>query len=294
MTLVILAAGMGSRFGGLKQIEPVGPNGEFIIDYAIYDAIEAGFTKVVFIIKEENYELFRDTIGSRIADKIKVEYTFQGFDKIPDGVVIPEGREKPLGTAHALYSAIPNIDESFGIINADDFYGKEAYKQLSEVLSESNNFAIIGYEVGKTLSENGQVKRGVCFNEKGVLTDLIESKIGLVDDRIVCEPLNGGESFEIPFDQPVSMQMFAMRTGLLEFLKRDINRFFDVNKNNMEVCEYLLPDLLNDYAKSENLGIHVMPTKATWKGITYRDELEDLKEYIKGLIDEGVYPTNLY
>jgi len=294
MTLVILAAGMGSRFGGLKQIEPVGPNGELIIDYSITDAIEAGFTKVVFIIKEENYELFRDSIGSRIADRIKVEYAFQGFDKVPSGIVIPEEREKPLGTAHALYSAINNIDESFGIINADDFYGKEAYKQLSEVLNQSDNFAIIGYEVGKTLSENGQVKRGVCFHEDGILTDLIESKIGLVEDKIVCEPLNGSESFEIPFNQPVSMQMFAMRTGLLEFLKNDINKFFDINKDNMETCEYLLPDLLNDYAKSENLGIHVIPTKATWKGITYRDELEALKEYIKGLIDDGVYPNNLY
>ena len=294
MTLVILAAGMGSRFGGLKQLEPVGPNGEFIIDYSIYDAIKAGFTKVVFIIKEENYDIFRDTIGKRIEGKINVEYAFQSFEKIPAGVVVPVERVKPFGTAHALYSAKDNIDESFGIINADDFYGSYSYELLADSLKREGEFSIIGYKVGNTLSENGQVKRGVCFTENDILTDLVESKIQRIDGVIVCEPLNGNDTFEVPEDQPVSMQMFGIQPSVLKFLEEDIKDFFAKNANNLEACEYLLPDMLNDYVKKENIGIRVIPTPATYKGITYREELEDLKEYIKGLIDSGVYPNNLY
>lgn len=294
MTLVILAAGMGSRFGGLKQIEPVGPNGEFIIDYSIYDAIHAGFTKVVFIIKEENYELFRDTIGKRIEGKIKVEYAFQGFDKLPAGVVVPEERVKPFGTAHALYCAIDNINEAFGIINADDFYGSSSYGLLADSLNRAGEFSIIGYEVGKTLSENGAVKRGVCFTEDDILTALVESKVERIDGVVICEPLNGSEKFEVDEKNPVSMQMFGIQPSVLAFLKEDIKDFFAKNANNLEACEYLLPDMLNDYVKKENIGIRVIPTSATYKGITYREELEELKEYIKGLIDNGVYPSNLY
>ena len=175
LTLVIMAAGMGSRFGGLKQIEPVGPNGEFIIDYSIYDAIKAGFNKVVFIIKKSFEKEFKETIGKRIEGKIKVEYAYQEMDDVPEGTVIPEGREKPFGTGHALYTARNYIHEPFAVISADDFYGNEAFQDLGTGLQNTNNYIIIGYQIGSTLTENGSVKRGVIFEENGQLKKIVES-----------------------------------------------------------------------------------------------------------------------
>ena len=175
-TLLIMAAGMGSRFGGLKQIEPVGPNDEFIIDYSVYDAVKAGFTKVVFIIKRENEQIFKETIGSRVEGKIKVEYVFQDMDNLPEGYEVPEGREKPWGTAHAILCAKDTIKEPFAIINADDFYGRDAYMVMIKALKENidkNRCVIVGYEAGTTLSENGSVKRAICEMENGKLTKLV-------------------------------------------------------------------------------------------------------------------------
>ena len=169
MTLVIMAAGMGSRFGGLKQVEPVGPNGEFILDYSIYDAIRAGYDKVVIIIKEENYDLFRETIGKRIEKKIKVEYAFQRIEDVPEGVKIPEARVKPWGTSHAILSAKKYVNEPFAIINADDFYGLDPYMKIKEYFdkeSGNNEYAMVGYNVMNTMSENGSVKRGVCSKNR--------------------------------------------------------------------------------------------------------------------------------
>ena len=177
-TLLIMAAGMGSRFGGLKQIEPVGPNGEFIIDYSIFDAVRAGFTKVVFVIKKENFDVFKETVGNRVSNHIKVEYAFQDMDDLPYGFVRPEGREKPWGTSHAILSAKDLIDSNFAIINADDFYGRDAYYVMSKFLDESfdtNTYCVVGYKLGNTLSNNGSVKRGVCNEVDGYLTELIYS-----------------------------------------------------------------------------------------------------------------------
>ena len=173
MTLVIMAAGMGSRFGGLKQVEPVGPNGEFIIDYSIYDAIKVGFNKVVFIIKEENYDLFRDTVGKRIEKEVKVEYVFQKQDFVPKGVKYPEDRTKPWGTSHAILSCKDNVDTDYLVINADDFYGRDAYEQAAKFLKgkhSDNEFALIGYQVANTLTANGSVKRGVWETKDHYLT----------------------------------------------------------------------------------------------------------------------------
>ena len=172
-TLVILAAGMGSRFGGMKQIEPVGPNGEFIIDYSIYSAIRYGFNKIVFIIKEENYDVFKETIGSRIEDKIKVEYAFQKLEDIPEGFTVPEGRKKPWGTAHAVYAVRDFINGNFGVITADDFYGDDAFKVLSDNL-DTNDYIIPGYKLGDTLSVNGAVKRGVILHDNGIVKSIVE------------------------------------------------------------------------------------------------------------------------
>ena len=294
MTLVIMAAGMGSRFGGLKQIEPVGPNGEFIIDYSIYDAIKAGFDKVVFIIKEENYDIFRETIGSRIEGKIQVEYAFQSFSELPENVELPSDRVKPFGTAHALYCARKYINSPFAVISADDFYGREAFECLGNSLKNEEENCIIGYKIGNTLTENGKVKRGICFEENGILTSIIESKVERVDNKIICEPLDGRDTYEVSEEHPVSMLMYGMQLDILNYLENSISDFFDNNKENLLTCEWLLPDVVDEYSKKFNKNIKVIPTTSVWKGITYASDLEEFKKYINEQVERGVYPIDLY
>lgn len=293
MILVIMAAGMGSRFGGLKQIEPVGPNGEFIIDYSIYDAIKAGFDKVVFIIKEENYEIFKETIGKRIEDKIKVEYAFQKLDDIPDPSIIPSDRTKPFGTAHALYCARDYIDDAFAVISADDFYGSEPFILLHDSLLKGE-YSAIGYKIGNTISSNGSVKRGVCFSENGYLTEIRESKVEFDGNNIVGESLINGTKYSMSKDQSVSMLMFGIQLDMIDYLKEDIKDFFNNSNNNLETCEYYLPNVLTEMIDKDICKIKLIPTKSTWKGITYKEDLDEFKKYIKEQIKEGVYPENLY
>lgn len=293
MTLAIMAAGMGSRFGGLKQIEPIGPNGEFIIDYSIYDAIKAGFDKVVFVINEENYDDFKETIGSRIAGKINVEYVFQKINDIPDGFQIPKTRIKKWGTGHVLYSLRNSINEPFAVISADDFYGNEPFKLLYESL-KNGEFSTIGYKIGNTLTANGAVKRGVFFTEDGYVTHIVESKVENVDNKIICTPLNGGDDYEITSEQNVSMLMFGIQPSIFNYVKSDIISFFENHKNNLDDCEYFLPDILTGMIKDKVAKIKLIPTNAVWKGITYRNDLDDLKAYIEELIKNGVYPEKLY
>lgn len=294
MTLVIMAAGLGSRFGGLKQIEPVGPNGELLIDYSIYDAIEAGFDKVVFIIKEENYEIFRDKIGKNIEGKVKVEYAFQSLDKIPEGIELPTDRVKPLGTGQALYCAKNFIDGPFAIISADDFYGREPFKLLIESLKNPEEYSVIGYKIGNTLTENGSVKRGVCFAEDGILKSIVESKVEKIDGVIIGEPLDGRPKYEMEEDHPVSMLMYGMHPSIIEFLNEDIVKFFKDENLDLNTCEYLLPTTLSDYQEQKSVSVKLLPTSSVWKGITYASDLDELKEYIRELIDSGEYPNNLY
>ena len=293
MTLLIMAAGMGSRFGGLKQIEPVGPNGEFIIDYSIYDAIKAGFTKVVFIIKEENYNDFVETIGKRIAGKIDVEYVFQKMEDIPDGVEIPKDRVKPWGTAQALYAAKDVIDGPFAVISADDFYGREPYKLLIDSLNKGE-FSAIGYKIGNTLTNVGSVKRGVCFSKDDYLTKIIESKVKFEDGKIIGEPLSGGDLYEMESDQSVSMLMFGLQPSLFDYIKYDMPKFFKAHEDNLSSCEYLLPEVLGDMLSNNLIRIKLIPTHAVWKGVTYREDLDELKNYINNEIKNGVYPEKLY
>ena len=293
MTLLIMAAGMGSRFGGLKQIEPVGPNGEFIIDYSIYDAIKAGFTKVVFIIKEENYKDFVETIGKRIEGKIEVEYVFQKMEDIPAGVEIPKDRVKPWGTAQALYAAAPVINEPFAVISADDFYGREPYKQLIESLNQGE-FSAIGYKIGNTLTNVGSVKRGVCFSKDDYLTNIIESKVKFENGKIIGVPLSGGDTYEMESNQSVSMLMFGLQPSLFEYIKSDMPKYFEKHANDLSSCEYLLPEVLGDMLSKNVIKIKLIPTHAVWKGVTYREDLEELKSYINEEIKNGVYPEKLY
>lgn len=295
LTLLVLAAGMGSRFGGLKQIEPVGPNGEFIIDYSIKDAIIAGFNKVIFVIKEENYELFKNSIGARIEDKIQVEYAFQKLSDVEEGITIPSDRVKPLGTAHAIYAARNLVNENFAIINADDFYGRDGFIKAAEFLNncEDDEYANIAYKVGNTLTENGAVKRGVIFESNGVVTSLVESSIEKINGKVIASPLNGNESFEITEDTPVSMNLFCFTPKLFQFIKKDMKRFFD-SQTDLLKCEYLIPDVAFASSKENEKPIRVIKTDSKYYGMTYREDLESLKQGIENEINLGVYNRDLW
>ena len=296
MTLVIMAAGMGSRFGGLKQIEPVGPNGEFIIDYSIYDAIKAGFTKVVFIIKEENYDIFRDTIGKRIEGKIKVEYVFQDNSNVPNNVEIPSTRVKPLGTGDAVLFCKDVVDEPFVIINADDFYGREAYENAKKFIdrnTDENNYGVVGYRIGNTLTKNGSVKRGVCEVKNNILVKLIESSCTPLEDKVLASPIDGEEPFYISYDTLVSMNMFVFYPNFFKTLSEDLIEFLNTTKN-LEKDEFLVPIIMYEHIKKGDKTCEVIDNHAVWKGITYKEDLIELKEYINELIERGVYPVDLY
>lgn len=299
MTLVIMAAGMGSRFGGLKQVEPVGPNGEFIIDYSIYDAIRVGIDKVVFIIKEENYDLFRDTVGKRIEDKIKVEYAFQKIDDVPEGVKIPEGRVKPWGTSHAILSCRDIVKDNFIVINSDDFYGYESFElikgYMDNVDPESYNFSMAGYICENTLTENGKVKRGVCLtDEDSKLKIVTESSIGYEGEDLVAERLDNGEKISITGDQLVSMNFWGFTPKLFGYLKDNFRRFFEDNKDNMNSCEYLIPTSVQEMIDKGISNVKVIKTPAIWHGVTYKEDKQDLVDSINKLISEGKYPNNLW
>lgn len=293
-TLVILAAGMGSRFGGLKQIEPMGPNGEFIIDYSVYDAIKAGFNKIVFIIKEENYDLFKETIGTRVEPHIKVEYAFQKNDNLPEGFDYPKDRVKPYGTAHAIYCAKDKVHEKFAIISADDFFGYDAFEKAANFLDSSDDFCVIGYKIGQTLSDKGSVKRGVCMEKDGYLTDVIESKVERSNGKIICAPLDGREEYTVEEDHPVSMLMFGLNPKLFAEIDEDISKFFEKNKDKLNDCEYLLPDVLDKMIQEGKVKIKVIPTSATWLGVTYKEDTDNVKEALKKLHEEGKYPDKLW
>lgn len=299
MTLVIMAAGMGSRFGGLKQIEPVGPNGEFILDYSVYDAIRAGYTKVVFVIKEENYDLFRETIGKRIESKIRVEYAFQRIKDVPADVEIPPERVKPWGTSHAILSAKNYVNEPFTVINADDFYGPDPYVKIKDFFanhSNVNEYAMIGYNVKNTMTENGSVKRGICSkNADGLLTGLIESSIEKNEGKIIATPLEDEEHpFEVQENTLVSMNFFGFNPSIFSYLEEEMKEFFELNKNSLDKCEFLIPSSVFKRINEQKITMKVLDTKEKWYGVTYKEDKKDLVDAINRMIDEGKYPKNLW
>ena len=292
-TLVILAAGMGSRFGGMKQTYPVGPNEEFIMDYSIYSAIKYGFTKVVFVIREEYLDLFKSTIGSRIEGKIKVGYAFQKLDDIPEGFEVPEGRQKPWGTAHAIYCARNEIEGNFGVITADDFYGDKAFLDLSKALEE-DNYSVIGYHVADTLSDVGAVKRGIVKSHDGIIDDIIESSCVLENDHVSCTPLDKTkEPFIVNKENSCSMLMNGFTKDILVKIGNVMKDAFENNKDNLLDFEMLLPDIQADSIK-EGVIIKDIPTDSIWVGMTYKEDAEYLKEFILKEIDKGIYPNKLW
>lgn len=300
LTLVIMAAGMGSRFGGLKQIEPVGPNGEFIIDYSIYDAIKAGFNKVVFIIKEENYELFKETIGKRVEKQhIQIEYVFQKTSDIPNEFKHLSNREKPWGTGHAILTAKDKVNENFAVINADDFYGRDGYMVIANYLRSAENhgkepFSMVCYQISNTLTENGSVKRGVCEQENGYLTKIVESKVERVNGLINVEPLDGSEKFIVEDDALVSMNLLGFTPKIFEILEEKLSKFLKNNEDNYEKCEFLIPEVLFEAIEENIAEVKVLPTNAKWYGVTYREDKESVVIAIQKMIDNGKYPNNLW
>lgn len=299
ITLVILAAGMGSRFGGLKQIEPMGPSDEFIIDYSVYDAIKAGFNKIVFLIKRENYDLFKETIGARVEPHIKVEYAFQELNNLPIGYELPSDRTKPLGTAHAVLCCKDVVNEPFAMINADDFYGRDAFIKAYDFLvntdSSSNNYGMIGYMVSNTLTENGSVKRGVCeVDENDYLKSIIESKVERINNVIVAKPLDGRGEFNVDDNATVSMNFLLFTPSIFKHIEDRFPIFLEENKDNLLTSEYLIPDVLEKLIQENKVTTKVINTTASWYGVTYKEDTPSVRSAIKNLVDNGEYNYNLW
>ena len=298
-TLLVLAAGMGSRYGALKQMDGVGPNNEAIIDYSIYDAIRAGFGKVVFVIRHSFAEAFTQIFNKeRFGGRIEVEVVYQELDYLPEGFSVPEGREKPWGTNHALMMAKDVIKEPFAVINADDFYGADAYRVIGAYLSErggeSGHYCMVGYEVNKTLSENGTVSRGVCsVNDEGFLTSIVErTKIERnAEGTIVFHDLGEDEALEE--QTPVSMNLFGFTPDYFAHSEEYFKGFLAENSENLK-AEFFIPLMVNHLTGNGTAKLKVLSTSALWFGVTYKEDKPALVAKIEQLIADGVYPRNLW
>ena len=297
-TLLVLAAGMGSRYGSLKQMDGVGPNGEAIIDYSVYDAIRAGFGKVVFVIRHSFAQDFCEVFNAeRFGHKIEVEYVFQELDKLPEGFTLPEGREKPWGTNHAVMMAAEAINTPFAVINADDFYGRDAYAVIGSYLSElgasEGKYCMVGYEVSKTLSENGTVSRGVCtVDAEGNLRGMVErTKIERVNGTIVFHDLGTDEPLEE--NTPVSMNLFGFTPDYFRHSEAYFKEFLKDNIENLR-SEFFIPLMVNKVISEGTATMRVLSTSAKWFGVTYKEDKPQLMQKIEELIAEGVYPRNLW
>ncbi|MBQ9964234.1 MAG: NTP transferase domain-containing protein [Clostridia bacterium] len=301
-TLVIMAAGMGSRFGGLKQLTPVGPHGQLLIDYSIYDAIESGFGKIVFVIKHAIEKEFKELLGNRIAAKFPVEYVYQELDKLPEGYTVPEGRTKPWGTGHAILCCRGVVKEPFMVINADDFYGRESYRILAEFLSGANaengkmQFAMSAYTLENTLTENGYVSRGICsVDEQGKLCGLVErTHIELVDGKAQYSEDDGKTWNELPAGCAVSMNAWAFPAEMLDHLEAGFKEFLDTTaKENPAKAEFYLPFAVNDMMSEGKAETTVLRTRDRWYGMTYAADRADVENAIAAMTENGTYPADM-
>ena len=296
-TLFILAAGMGSRYGGLKQLDGLGPNGETIMDYSVFDAMRAGFGKVVFVIRKDFEEDFRKVVLSKYADHVPCEVCFQGIDNLPEGFTRNPERTKPWGTNHAVLMAKDIIKEPFMVINADDFYGKESFEVMAKFLLDVNGqegkYCMAGYRVGNTLSEHGTVSRGVCATDKmGFLTDVVErTAIENKNGRVVYQ--DNGVDVEIPFETPVSMNMWGFTPEYFTYAEEAFKAFLTENYQELK-AEFYIPTLVNDMIKSGKATCQVLDTTAKWFGVTYADDRQMVVDKIQALVDAGVYPNKLF
>ena len=295
-TLLILAAGMGSRFGGLKQVEPVGPNGEAIIDYSIFDAIRAGFGKVVFVIRESFADAFKEKFGDKLAGKIEVEYVFQELDNLPDGFSLPDGREKPWGTAHAILVAKDVINEPFCALNADDFYGFNAYKVMADFLKESKNpneYSMVGYKLGNTLSEFGSVSRGICqVNQNDELESIVETKkIFQKEDKIISVEPDGNEK-TLTGNETVSMNMWGFKTSVFTALEEKFTDFLKTEIDKPK-SEMYIPSVVFEMIEEGKATVKVLKTDSPWFGVTYKEDKPAVVKKINSLIEQGDYPAEI-
>ena len=290
ITLLIMAAGMGSRYGGLKQLDSVGPNKETIIDYSVYDAIRAGFNKIVFVIRKEFQNEFRSIITDKFSGKIQVEFAFQELTNLPYGVSCPSGREKPWGTGHAILTTKDLIKEPFVVINGDDFYGLESFKVITEYYQNSGeNFSMVAFQLDNTLSEFGGVTRGLCTLNGDKLESVIEtgglrlSKNGIQSDRDIL--LNGKE--------PVSMNVWGFTPNLFGFLESMFKDFLEKEGSELK-SEFLIPSVINSLIQNNKKSVHILHSSAKWFGVTYKKDKPHVIEEIKNLIARGVYPEKLF
>jgi choline kinase len=300
-TLIIMAAGMGSRYGGLKQIDPVGPHGEVIIDYSIYDALRAGFGKVVFVIKPELEEEFRAVIGKNVEPRCETTYVYQSLEDVPAGFTVPAGREKPWGTAHATYSCRDVVAGPFAVINADDFYGPTSFQILADYLRDAEDteafydYCMVGFKLENTLTEHGYVSRGICrVDDDDYLID--------VRERTHIEPFKDGIKYtedgehwvEIPAGSIASMNMWGFTPSLFEELERRFADFLRKNRARLNKAEYFLPNVVGDLVKEEQAQVQVLRTGERWFGVTYREDRAWVEQSVRRLIAQGVYPERLW
>ncbi len=296
-TLLILAAGMGSRFGGLKQVEPVGPNGETIIDYSIYDAIRAGFGKVVFVIRESFAEAFKERFDPKLIGKIEVEYVFQELGNLPQGFTLPENREKPWGTAHAILVTKDVIKEPFCALNADDFYGYEAYKVMAEFLGQSENsseFSMVGYQLQNTLSDFGSVSRGICqADPDNLLKKIVETtKIHKKGTQIISVEPDGSEK-QLTGNEIVSMNTWGFKPSIFEVLEEKFSLFLKENINNPK-SEIYIPSVVYEMIQEKRATVKILKANSPWFGVTYKEDTPFVVAKLNQLISEGVYPQKLF
>ncbi len=299
--LVILAAGMGSRYGGLKQMDPVDNQGHKIIDFSIYDAKQAGFEKVIFIIKKEMEQDFRECVGNPISKHMEVEYVFQELSNVPETFTIPEGRVKPWGTTHALYCCKDVIDGPFMVINSDDYYGKSGYQLMYQFLSsqkeDTGNYAMVSYELGKTLTEKGSVTRGCCkTDDNGFLQDIVEQKMLVKTENGAAYSEDDGETFHpIEVTSPVSMNMWGFGKSIISEFGKALDLFFDkkVALNPMK-AECLIPTEVDVLLKSKKATVKVLTSTDQWFGVTYKEDKPYVVESIQKLKDAGEYPEKLW
>ena len=301
--LVIMAAGMGSRYGGLKQIDPIDGDGHIIMDFSVYDAVRAGFEKVIFIIKRENEQAFREAIGDRLSRFIQVSYVFQELDNIPEGFTVPEGRVKPWGTGHAVLSCIDEINGPFVVINADDYYGVRAFQMAYDFLTDpeaedaAGRYMMVGYRLENTLTENGYVSRGVCVtDDEGYLRGINErTHIEKRGDGAAYTEDEGASWTELPADAAVSMNMWGFSADILEELKKRFAVFMEENlEKNPLKCEFFLPFVVDELLEEKKATVKVLKSADKWYGVTYKEDKPMVMAAVQNLKDQGLYPQKLW
>ena len=299
MTLVVLAAGMGSRYGGMKQIDPITENGEFIIDFSVYDAIKAGFDKVVFIIKEEMLEDFKETVGKRVSPFIKVDYAFQKMDKNVPAEKLVEGRTKPWGTTHALLCAKDKVTDNFAVLNADDFYGRGSFMAIADFLKNTKDTpdnmhaAMVGYVLGNTLTENGTVSRGVCVVENGMLREIVE-RTKIAPDGEMAAFYDGDKKVPLSYDTLVSMNFWGFTPSIFAYLEKSFAAFLDKEDGDPMKRECFLPMTVGEAMADGVCDVQAYKTDAKWFGVTYSEDKAAVMKGIRSLIDAGEYPNGLW